>query len=109
MEPQALARGRAVPDATPEPLLQLTLYVSGASACSTSALLRLKHLCEQELPGRYSLRVVDIHSHPEALSVDQIVAIPTLIRRWPLPERRVIGDLRDEEPLRAILDLPPRP
>ena len=70
----------------------LHLYVSGASPRSKRALTNVKEICEEHLKGRYDLRVVDIFQSPAQLEGDHIVAAPTLIRKKPLPVRRVIGD-----------------
>ena len=70
----------------------LHLYVSGASPRSKRALTNVKEICEERLKGRYDLRVVDIFQSPAQLEGDHIVAAPTLIRKKPLPVRRVIGD-----------------
>jgi len=70
----------------------LHLYVSGASPRSKRALTNVKEICEEHLKGRYDLKVVDIFQSPAQLERDHIVAAPTLIRKKPLPVRRVIGD-----------------
>lgn len=70
----------------------LHLYVSGASSRSKRALINVKEICEEHLKGRYDLKVVDIFQSPAQLEGDHIVAAPTLIRKKPLPVRRVIGD-----------------
>lgn len=83
----------------------LTLYISGTSPRSSSALLNIQSLCDGELKGQVELQVVDIHDHPEVLSEERILAIPTLIKRLPPPLRRIIGDLNDKQRLLMSLDL----
>jgi circadian clock protein KaiB len=87
----------------------LTLYISGSSPRSTTALLNIQSLCDGELKGQVELQVVDIHNHPEVLSEERILAIPTLIKRLPPPLRRIIGDLNDKQRLLLSLDLQPVP
>jgi len=77
---------------TPERYV-LRLYVTGATARSLRAIVNLKTICEQHLKGRYHLEVVDIYRWPELVRKDQIVAVPTLIKRLPIPLRLLVGDL----------------
>jgi circadian clock protein KaiB len=91
------------------PRYLLTLYISGTSARSTAALLNIQSLCDGELKGQVELQVMDIHNHPEVLSAERILAIPTLIKRLPSPLRRIIGDLNDKQRRRLSLDLQPAP
>jgi circadian clock protein KaiB len=81
----------------------LTLYVAGQSPKSLTALRNLRQLCEQYLRGRYQLDVIDLLQHPELALSDQIVAIPTLVRRLPEPVRKIIGDLSKTE--RVVIGL----
>lgn len=71
----------------------MTLYVAGQSPKSVAALSNLKKICEAHLPGRYSIEVIDLMANPARAQTDQIVAIPTLIRRLPEPLKRILGDL----------------
>ena len=71
----------------------LRLYIAGQTPKSVLALANLKKLCEEQLPGRYQLEVIDLMEHPERAKADQIVAIPTLVRKLPEPLKRMIGDL----------------
>ncbi len=81
----------------------LTLYVTGATAGSLRAIANMKTICEQYLKGRYLLEVVDIHRQPDLLRRDQIVAVPTLIKRLPTPLRLLVGDLsRTEQVLQGL-------
>ncbi|MET0508360.1 MAG: circadian clock KaiB family protein [Burkholderiaceae bacterium] len=90
------------------PLYVLRLYVCGMTPRSTRALAEVKQLCEEQLQGRYELDVVDIYQHPQLAADEQIIAVPTLVRRLPEPLRRVIGDLSDRDRLLLGLDLVPR-
>ena len=83
----------------------LRLYVTGMTPRSTAALTTIKELCEQHLKGRYELEVVDIYQHPELASVEQIVAVPTLVKQLPSPLRKLIGNLSDRERVLYGLDL----
>jgi circadian clock protein KaiB len=78
------------PQGTP---VVLELYVTGASPNSVRAITNLRTICEEHLRGRYSLRIIDVYQHPELAGKVQIYALPLLIRRAPLPERKFIGDL----------------
>jgi circadian clock protein KaiB len=73
------------------------LYTAGQSPKSLSALDNLKRVCEEHLAGRYSIEVVDLLKNPRLAKDDQIVAIPTLVRKLPEPLRRIVGDLSDAE------------
>ncbi len=84
---------------------QFRLYVSKGSPGSIRAIKRIKQLCEEYLPGRYNLEIVDIHEHPELLQEDQVFAVPTLIKRLPPPLHRLIGDLSDKESVVGALGL----
>ena len=86
----------------------LRLYTAGQSPKSLAALDNLKRVCEQHLPGRYSIEVVDLLKNPRLAKDDQIVAIPTLVRKLPEPLRRIVGDLSDTERALVGLQLKPR-
>jgi circadian clock protein KaiB len=85
----------------------LKLYVSGSSPKSTRAISNIREICEQYLPGRYELEVIDIYQQPELARSEQIVAAPTLIKKLPIPLRRMIGDLTRTERIKVGLDLRP--
>jgi circadian clock protein KaiB len=85
----------------------LTLYVSGASPRSTAALETVRRICDEDLAGRVELRVVDATLEPALVLEDQIMAIPTLVKRLPAPLRRLVGNLSDAERVRSGLDLDP--
>jgi circadian clock protein KaiB len=86
---------------------ELRLYVAGKTAKSVAAFENLERLCEQHLRGKYTIEVVDLLVHPRLARDDQIIAIPTLVRKLPEPIRKVIGDLSNEE--RTLVGLQLRP
>ena len=86
---------------------QLRLYIAGQTAKSIAAVNNLKKLCEQYLAGKFEIEVVDLLENPQLARGDQIVAIPTLVRRLPPPMRKIIGDLSNTE--RALVGLQLRP
>ncbi len=86
----------------------LRLYVAGMTPQSTRAIANIKQLCEEHLKGRYSLEVVDIYQQPVLAAGEQIIAAPTLIKKLPLPLRRLIGDLSNAERVLVGLDLQPK-
>jgi circadian clock protein KaiB len=86
---------------------QLRLYVAGQTPRSLTAFANLKRICEDHLAGRYNIEVVDLVKHPQLAAGDQILAIPTLVRKLPQPLRKIVGDLRDTE--RALVGLQIRP
>jgi circadian clock protein KaiB len=85
----------------------LRLYTAGQSPKSLAALSNLKRICDEHLAGRYSIEVIDLMKNPRLAKDDEIVAIPTLVRKLPAPLRKVIGDLSNEE--RALVGLQLRP
>jgi circadian clock protein KaiB len=87
---------------------RLVLFVAGASVLSTNAIGRIRDVCERELAGRVELEVVDVHQEPDRVRQDDIVAVPTLLKKLPSPLRRLVGDLSTQRILVA-LDLRPRP
>jgi circadian clock protein KaiB len=86
---------------------QLRLYVAGQTPRSVAAFANLKRIGEEHLAGRYDIEVVDLMKHPQLAAGDQILAIPTLVRKLPQPLRKIVGDLRDTE--RALVGLQIRP
>lgn len=88
---------------------QLRLYVAGQTPKSTAALNNLRRLCETHLAGRYTIEVVDLLVNPKLAAGDQILAVPTLVRRLPEPMRKIIGDLSNEERVLVGLDVLPHP
>lgn len=86
----------------------LRLYVAGQTPKSMTAFANLKNICEEHLAGRYEIEVVDLLKNPKLARGDQILAIPTLVRKLPEPVRKIIGDLSDTERVLIGLDLRPR-
>lgn len=87
----------------------LKLYVAGQTPRSQAAMGNLRRLCEEYLPGRYELQVVDLVQNPKLARTDQILAIPTLVRSLPTPIARIIGDLSDTEQVLMGLNLQRKP
>ncbi len=83
----------------------LRLYVTGLTPNSTRAIANAKAICEKHLKGRYDLQIIDIYQRPKLAKGEQIVAAPTLVRKLPLPLRRLIGDLSEEEKVLMGLEL----
>ena len=86
---------------------ELRLYVAGHTPKSVTALANLRRYCEEHLKGRYKLEVVDLLVNPQLAEGDQILAIPTLVRKVPEPIRKIIGDLSNEERVLVGLDVRP--
>ena len=86
----------------------LRLYVAGQTERSVRAFDNLKKLCEEHLAGKYHIEVIDLLRDPKLARGDQIVAVPTLVRRLPEPVRKIIGDLSNTERVLVGLDLRPR-
>ncbi len=86
---------------------ELRLYVAGQTPKSLTAFTNLKKICEAHLPGRYRIEVIDLLRQPQLAAGDQIVAIPTLVRKLPEPLRRIVGDLSNTE--RTLVGLQLRP
>ena len=87
----------------------LRLYTAGETARSIAARQNLETICDKHLAGRYRIEVVDLLKHPQLARGDQIVAVPTLVRRLPPPMKRIIGDLSNEDSVLVGLDLRSRP
>ena len=83
----------------------LRLYITGSTSRSVLAITNLKKICEEYLEGRYELEVVDLYQKPSLAKGDQIIAAPTLIKKLPLPFRRIIGDMSNKEKVLLGLDL----
>jgi circadian clock protein KaiB len=94
------------PPKAPKPLVYaMRLYVTGVTPRSTRAIANLRRLCEQHLPGRYKLEVVDVYQQPQLARAVQIIAAPTLIKKFPLPLKRFIGDMSNTRNLLIGLEL----
>jgi circadian clock protein KaiB len=75
----------------------LRLYVAGSTPQSLRAISNIRKICEENLQGKYTLQVINLYEHPELAKSEQIIAAPTLVKKLPLPLRRIIGDLSDTE------------
>jgi len=93
----------------PAEVWNLRLYVAGQTPKSLAAFANLKRLCEDHLKGRYTIEVIDLVETPRLAKDDQILAIPTLVRKLPIPVRKIIGDLSNTENVLVGLDLIPAP
>lgn len=93
--------------ASPE-FFDLRLYVAGQTVRSVAALANLRRICEEHLEGRYRIEVIDLLERPQLARGDQILALPTLVRKLPEPVRKLVGDLSDTERVLVGLDLRPR-
>ena len=87
----------------------LRLYITGSTPKSTRAVHNLMKMCQEHLAGLYELEVIDIYQQPELAQVEDIIAIPTLVKKRPLPVQKVLGDLSNAQRLVSGLGLPPRP
>ncbi|MGO9599454.1 MAG: circadian clock KaiB family protein [Isosphaeraceae bacterium] len=88
-----------------QPIWLLRLYVAGRSPKCVAALANLKRFCEEHMAGQYDIEVVDLLENPRLAKDDQIIAIPTLVRKLPEPLRKIIGDLSNSERMLVGLDL----
>jgi circadian clock protein KaiB len=86
---------------------QLRLYVAGQTVRSLAAIANLRRICETHLAGQYSIEVIDLTRTPQLAAGDQILAVPTLVRRLPEPIKKIIGDLSNEERVLVGLDIQP--
>ncbi len=84
---------------------ELRLYVAGQTPKCVKAFANLKRLCEEHLPGQYQIEVIDLMVQPQLAEGDQILAIPTLVRKLPEPVKKIIGDLSNTERVLVGLDL----
>lgn len=94
------------PEAAAEKWL-LRLYVAGQTVKSVTAFANLKKICEEHLEGRYQIEVIDLLVHPALAKDDQILALPTLVRKLPAPVKKIIGDLSNTERVLVGLDIRP--
>jgi circadian clock protein KaiB len=90
-----------------EEIWQLKLYVAGQTPKSLTAFANLKRICEEHLEGKYRIEVIDLMVNPQLAKGDQILALPTLVRRLPDPVRKIIGDLSNTERVLVGLDIKP--
>lgn len=106
--PKAKAARAKRREGTDEGFFDLRLYVAGQTPKSLAALANLKRICEEHLKGKYRLEVVDLLKNPQLAQGDQILAIPTLVRKLPEPIKKIIGDLSNTERVIVGLDIRPR-
>jgi circadian clock protein KaiB len=88
---------------------ELCLYIAGTTPLSSAAVAEVISICEQHLEGRYDLVVVDVYQEPARAKADQVIVVPTLLRKRPLPLRRLVGDLSNRAQVLAGLSLPADP
>jgi circadian clock protein KaiB len=91
-----------------EQIYELRLYVAGKTTKSVTALNNLKKYCEEHMQGQYTIEVIDLLEHPQLAEGDQILAIPTLVKKVPEPVRKIIGDLSNKEKVLVGLDIRPK-
>lgn len=99
---------RAAAGAGRQQAYMLRLYVAGATPQSTRALLNIKEICEEHLQGRYELDVVDVFVQPAQARAEDIIAVPTLLKKLPAPLRRLVGDLSNRERVLVGLNIKPK-
>ena len=102
---KAVKRRASAPKRRREQKWELRLYVAGQTPKSMTAFANLKAICEGHLKGRYSIEVIDLLEQPQLAKGDQILAIPTMVRKLPEPVRKIIGDLSDTERVLVGLDI----
>ena len=91
------AREENIEEELKEPDFVLFLYIIGASPNSIRAVENIQQICEDHLKGRYSLKIVDVHQQADLARNEQLIALPVLIRKFPAPERRLVGDMSETE------------
>jgi len=87
---------------------ELRLYIAGTTPASSKSVENLRAICEEHLKGRYELMVIDVFQQPVLAKNEQIIAVPTLIKKIPAPLRRIVGDLSNEQRVLVGLDLKPK-
>jgi circadian clock protein KaiB len=87
---------------------ELRLYIAGTTKASSKSVENLRSICEEHLKGRYELMVIDVFQQPVLAKDEQIIAVPTLIKKLPAPIRRIVGDLSNEHRVLVGLDLKPK-
>jgi circadian clock protein KaiB len=103
----AAVRKKVAGRARAEDQFELRLYVAGQTSRSLAAFANLKKICEEHLAGRYRIEVIDLVKNPQLAQGDQILAIPTLVRKLPEPIKKIIGDLSDTLSVLVGLDIRP--
>jgi circadian clock protein KaiB len=99
--------GALLPTAETHETQILRLYIAGQTPRSVAAFANLKRICEQHLAGRYRIEIIDLIQKPQLAAGDQILAVPTLVRRLPEPVRKIIGDLSNTDRVLVGLDVRP--
>lgn len=107
MSPGKTSSRTPKPQAGPGEFWELRLYVAGQTARAVTAFANLKKICEEHLNGSYRIEVIDLLKNPQLARGDQILAVPTLVRKLPVPVRKIIGDLSNTERVLVGLDLRP--
>lgn len=97
--------GKRTSAASKNGLWELRLYVAGQTPKCAAAFANLKQLCEEHLAGRYTIEIIDLLKNPQLARGDQILAVPTLVRKLPEPVKKIIGDLSNTERVLVGLDL----
>jgi circadian clock protein KaiB len=105
MPNKAIKRSKTQADRKNEPVYELRLYVAGITPQSQRAIKNVTALCQENLSGRFNLQIIDIYQQPTLAKGEQIIAAPTLIKRLPLPLRKLIGNMADAEKVLVGLDL----
>jgi circadian clock protein KaiB len=100
-------KGKPAKSHSKEKIWNLRLYVAGQTRKSITAFANLKKICESHLAGEYRIEVIDLLKNPQLAKGDQIIAIPTLVRKLPEPIKKIIGDLADTERVLVGLDIRP--
>ena len=92
-----MTKQTGVPENDKNEVYKLQLYVTGATPNSSRAIANIKDICEMHLKGKYELEIIDVYQQPLSAQHEQIVALPLLVKKSPLPERKLIGDMSDTE------------
>jgi circadian clock protein KaiB len=106
LAPSAQEFERAIAE-SPDARFVLRLYVSGMTTRSRHAIENIRHLCEEHLAGRYDLEIIDIYQQPDLAKEGQVIAAPTLVKKLPLPLRKIIGDMGDPGRIMVVLGIVP--
>jgi circadian clock protein KaiB len=107
MKKTPTANHQEKPAAGPSGAWELRLYVAGSTPKSLSAFRNIEQLCEEHLAGRYHIEVINLLKHPQLAQIDQILAVPTLVRKRPSPTLKIIGTLSNTERVLGALDIRP--
>jgi circadian clock protein KaiB len=107
MEVTETQPGAPLPETETHGIQILRLYIAGQTPRSIAAFANLKRICQQHLAGRYRIEIIDLIQNPQLAAGDQILAVPTLVRRLPEPVRKIIGDLSNTDRVLVGLDVRP--